>query len=79
MLNLLLLDRFPLRGHKDSTDALGEKFEEGNWVLNVLEVRGGLDPASEAPPLAPGGSVFLEDVGRETLGDFLLCSMLVSC
>ena len=33
--------------------------------------------AAEVPPLAPGVGVFLEDVCGETLGDCLLCSMLV--
>ena len=36
-----LLYRLPLRRQKSSTDALGEHLEEGNGVLNVLEVRGG--------------------------------------
>ena len=73
----LLHDRLPLRGHKDSMDALGENLEERNGVLNVFEVRGDLQPAAEVPPLAPGSGVFIEDVCGETLGDCLLCVMVV--
>ena len=72
-----LLDTLPLRGKKAGTDALGEKLEEGNGVLNVLEVGGDFHPAAETPPLAPGGGIFLGDGGREPLGDCLLCSMVV--
>ena len=53
-----------MRGQKAGTDVLGEKLEKGNGVLNILEVGGDLDPSAEAPPLAPGGGVFIEDVGR---------------
>ena len=35
--------------------------EEGNRVLSVFEVRDGLYPDAEVPPLAQGGGVFLED------------------
>ena len=79
MIDQLLLDRLPLHGQKSGTDALGEKLEEGNGVLNVLEVGCGLEPNIKAPPLAPGSGVFIEDGGREPLGCFLLCSMVVSC
>ena len=79
LLDRLLLDRLPLRGQKAGTDALGKNLEEGNGVLNVLEVGGELVPAAEAPPLAPGGGVFLEDSDREPLGYYLLSSMLASC
>ena len=58
-------------------DALGENLEERNGVLNVFEVGGDLQPAVEVPPLAQSGGVFLEDVCGETLGDILLCSMVV--
>ena len=58
---------------------LGENLEEGNGFLNVLEVGGDLQAAAEVPPLASGGGVFLEDGGREFLGDCLLCSMVLSC
>ena len=61
MLDQSLLDRLPLRGQKAGTDVLGEKMEKGNGVLNILEVGRDLDPYAEAPPLAPGGGVFLED------------------
>ena len=60
-------------------DALGENMEEWNGVLNVLEVWGYFLPAAEAPPLAPGGGVFLEDSVQETLVDCLLNSIVVSC
>ena len=33
-----LLDRLPLRGKKSGTGMLGGNLEEGNGVLNVLEV-----------------------------------------
>ena len=55
-----------------------QNLEEGNGVLNVFEVWGDLEPDAETPPLAPDSSVFLEDVGRETLGDCLLISIGVS-
>ena len=42
-------------------DALGENMEEGNGVLNVLEVGDNFQPAAELPPLASGGGDFLED------------------
>ena len=64
LLDQPLLDRLPLRGQKAGTDALGGNLEEGNGVLNLLEVGGDLDPAAEALPLAPGGGVFIEDGGR---------------
>ena len=51
--------------------------EERNGVLNVFEVRGDLQPAAEMPPLEPGGGIFIEDGCVETLGDRLLCSMVV--
>ena len=68
LLNRFLLDRLPLREQNAGTDAPGKKLEEVNGVLNVLEVGRDLDLAAEAPPLAPGGGVFLEGGGRETLG-----------
>ena len=61
LLDQSLLDRLPFRGQKAGTDTLGENLEEGNGVLNVLEVGGDYQPAVEALPLAPGGGVFLED------------------
>ena len=61
LLNPSLLDGLPFCEQKPSTDALGKNLEEGNGVLNVFEVWGDLQPAAEAPPLAPGSSVFLED------------------
>ena len=79
LLDQSLLDRFPLRGQKSGTEALVENLEEGNRVLNVLEVRGDLDPATEVAPLAPGRGVFTEDGGQEPLGDCLLYSIVVSC
>ena len=79
MLDRSLLDRFPLRRQKAGTDALGENLEEGNGVLNFLEVEGDLEIAAEAPPLAPGVGVFIEEGGREPLYYCLFCSMLVSC
>ena len=72
LLNRLLLDRLPLRGKKAGTDALEEKLEEGNGVLNVFEVRGYFQPAAEAPPLDPGGGVFVVDGWIEPLGNCLL-------
>ena len=51
--------------------------EERNGVLNVFEVRGDLQPAAEVLPLEPGVVVFIEDGCIETLGDRLLCSMVV--
>ena len=51
--------------------------EERNGVLNVFEVRGDLQPAAEVPPLEPGSGIFIEDGCVETLGDRLLCSMVV--
>ena len=77
LLNRSLLDRLPLRGHKDGTDAIGENLKESNGVLNVFEVGGNLQPAAEVPPLEPGGGLFLEDGCREKLGDCLLCIMVV--
>ena len=62
MLDRSILVRLPLSGRKSGTDALGKNLEGGNGVLNVLEVRGYLEPAAEAPPLAPGGGVFLDMV-----------------
>ena len=67
-----------MRRQKVGTDVLRENLEEGNGVLNVLEVAGDLEPAVEALPLAPGNGVFLEDGGSEPLSDCLLCSMVVS-
>ena len=66
------LDILPLHGQKSGTDALSKNLEEGNGVLNILEVGGDLEPAEEALTLAPGSGVFLEDGGREPLGDCLL-------
>ena len=40
LLDRSLLDRLPLRGHKDGTDAIGENLKESNGVLNVFEVGG---------------------------------------
>ena len=57
-----IIDRFPLRRQKAGTDTLSKNLEGGNGVLNVLEVGGYLEPAAEAPPLAPGGGVFLDMV-----------------
>ena len=79
LLDRSILDGLPLRGQKSSTDALVENLEEGNGVLNVFEVWRDFQPAAEAPSLAPGSSVFLEGGGRETLGDCLLSSIVVSC
>ena len=42
LLDRSLLDSLPLCGQKDRTDAFGEKFEEGNGILNVLDVGGDL-------------------------------------
>ena len=64
LLDQSLLDRFTLCGQKASKDMLGETFEEGNGVLNGLEVGVDLQPAAEAPPLVPGGDVFTKDGGR---------------
>ena len=61
LLYRLILDSFPVRGQKSGTDALREKMEEGNGVLNVFEVGGYLYTAAEVPPLAPGSGAFLED------------------
>ena len=77
LLDRSIIDRLPLRRQKAGMDALGENTEERNGVLNVFEVEGNFQPAAEVPPLAPGVGVFLEDVCGETLGDCLLCSMLV--
>ena len=51
--------------------------EERNGVLNVFEVRGDFQKAAEVSPLEPGGGIFIEDGCVETLGDRLLCSMVV--
>ena len=74
-----LLNGIPLRGQKYGTDALGKNLEEQNGVFNAFEVGGNFQPEVEAPPLAPGGGVFLEDGGREALGYCLLCIIVVSC
>ena len=74
-----LLDILPLHRQKSGLDTLGENLEEGNGVLNVLEVGGYFRLAAEASPLVPGGGVFLEDGGQKTLGDCLLSSIVVSC
>ena len=66
-----------LRGQKAGTDAIGKNLEERNEVFNDFEVRGDLQSAAEAPSLAPGGGVLLEDGIGETLGDRLLFSILV--
>ena len=79
LLDQSLLDKLPLRRQKTSMDALGENLDEGDWVLNVLEVGGDFQPAVETPSLALGGGIFRECGCREPLGDFLLCSMVVSC
>ena len=79
LLDRSLLDRLPLCGQKSSTDVLGENLEKGNGVLNVLEVGGYLQPAAEAPPLAPGGGIFLKEGDQETLDDCLLSIIVVSC
>ena len=79
LLDITLLDRLPLRRQKASTYALGENMEERNGVLNVLEVGGDLQPATEVLPLAPGSGVFIEDGSGETFGDCLLCIIVVSC
>ena len=79
LLNQSLLDRLTLRGQKAGTDVLGGNLEEGNGVLNVLEVGGDLEPVAEAPPLEPGSGVFIEDGGIEPMGDCLLCSMVFRC
>ena len=42
-------------------DTLGGNMEENNWVFNAFGVRGNVQPDAEAPPLAPGGGIFLED------------------
>ena len=68
-----------MRIQKDITEALSENLEEGNGVLNVLEVGGDLEPTAEALPLEPGDGVFIEDGNREPLGDCLLCKLIVSC
>ena len=60
-------------------DALGKNLEERNGVFNAFEVGGDFRPVAEAPPLALGGCVFLENYGRESLGYRLMCSILVSC
>ena len=57
---------------------LGKNMEEGNAVLNAFEVWEDLQLAAEAPPLAPGSSVFLEYGGQETLGDWFLSIIVVS-
>ena len=51
--------------------------EERNGVLNVFEVGGNLQPAAEVPPLEPGGGIFIEEGCIETLGDRLLCIIVV--
>ena len=53
--------------------------EEQNGDFNAIEVRGDFQLAEEAPPLALGGGVFLEDSGVEALGYRLLCRNLVRC
>ena len=69
LINRSLLDMLPLRRQKAGTDTLGENLEEGNGILNVLKVLGDLEPAAEAPTLVPDGAFFLEDGGREPLGN----------
>ena len=64
LLDRLLLNGIPLRRHKSGMDTLRENLEEQNGVFNAFEVGGDLQPDIEAPLLAPGGGVFIEDVGR---------------
>ena len=72
MLDRLLLDRLPLHIHKAGRDTLGKNLEERNGVINDFEVKGDLETAVEAPPLALGGGIFIEDGCREPFGDCLL-------
>ena len=58
---------------------LGKNLEERKEFFNAFEVEGDFRPAAEAPLLVPGGCVFLENYGRESLGYRLMCSILVSC
>ena len=64
MLDQSLLDRFPLRGQRYGTDALGENSEEGNWVFNVLEVVGDLDPSAEVAPFFQAVESLLKTVAK---------------
>ena len=54
LLDISLLDGIALYGQKSGTDTLGENSEERNGIFNAFEVRGDLQPAAEALPLAPG-------------------------
>ena len=64
MLDRSLLDKLPLRGQKSGTDTIGKNLEEGNGVLNVLEVGGDLEPSAEAPQFV---KLVLLDVARKCL------------
>ena len=78
LLNRSLLDRFPLHGRKAGMNTLGKNLEEMDQGFDTFEIRGDVQPDTEAPPLAPGDCVFLEFCRREALGDCLLCSIVVS-
>ena len=78
-LDQLLLDGLPLFRKKSGMDALDKNYEERNRVFNGFKVGGDFQPAAEAPPLALGVGVFLEDGGIKALGDCLMCSIIVSC
>ena len=67
LLNIFILDRLPLRRQKAGTDALGENLEERNGILNVFEVRGNFQPATEGTPLAPFDGIFIETVTEKPL------------
>ena len=77
LLDPSLLDMLPLRRQKSDTGVIGKKMEEKNGVFNYFKAGGNLQPAAEASPLAAGSGIFLEDVGRESLGDSLLCRVVV--
>ena len=61
LLDLSLLDGFPLRGQKAGTGALGENLEERYQVSDVVDFRFDVHSAAKVPPLTPGGGVFLEE------------------
>ena len=46
--------------------------EERNRVFDAFDVRGDVQPAAEAPTLAPGSGVFLEYWVGEEIGDRFL-------
>ena len=62
-----LLGRCSADYQKSGVHALGKDLEERDGIPNALEVGWDLQPLAELSPLAPGGGVFLEDCGGESM------------